>query len=160
MSATAGSFEFNGANGPVKPTEPINLRKQFGDGFRIERDPAYFAEYGPRATVDDAWLQVIPCRLGHIFPYGYGLLAASSNSRGPVANKLAGVAGATVIQDGDDGLTIAFPVSSFRTVAKIIHPRSRHIPTDAQRQALAKGAKHRFKKGRKAANGAVRVTDQ
>jgi hypothetical protein len=145
MSATTSASQSNSTNGRVKPAEPINLSEQFGDRYRIEWDPAYFAEYGPSAKVDDPWLQTVPGRLGHIFPHGNGLLAASSNSRGPVANKLAGIAGATVIQDGDDGLTIAFPASSFRTVAKIIRAHTCRRLTDAQRQALKEaGEAYRF----------------
>ena len=161
MSTTQPSVQFNGADIAVKPADPINLREQFGQDFRIAWDPAYIAEHGPRAIIDDVWLQVIEGRLGHIYPHGNGLLAASSNSRGPVANKLAGVAGATVIQDGDDGVTIAFPVNNFRTVAKIIRARTCRTTTEAQLQALATGgAQHRFKKGHKAANRAVPATDK
>lgn len=75
-------------NDPVKSTAgPINLRDRFGRRFKVEHDPAFEGEFGRHRT-DDAWLQIINGRYGHLFPIGGNRLAAWSNTRGPVANKL------------------------------------------------------------------------
>jgi hypothetical protein len=67
----------------------IDLAEQFGQRYRVEYEESYFAQYGPRARVDDPWLKIIPCRAGHICPWGGSQLAAVTNKTGPTARKLA-----------------------------------------------------------------------
>jgi hypothetical protein len=67
-------------------------------------------------------------------------LAASTNSRGPTARKLAALPGTTLHQDGDDGVMVLFPIEMFPAVAALMHPkRRRKPPTPAQLEVLAKG---------------------
>lgn len=131
-------------SGPVKP---INLKKRFGQRYKIEYEPAYYAEYGPRARTDDPWLQVIPCHYGEIFPWGEDLLAASTFRRGSIANRLAGLNCCQIRQDGCDGVTVTFHIDDFHEVAQLIKPRSRRRLTLEARRALVKaGQSKRFKK--------------
>jgi len=101
----------------------INLKERFGDQFKIGKDPAYFAEYGPNAYIEDPQYHTVECQHGHIFPWGGETLAVSTNNRGPIANAIAALDCCTVVQDGSDGITATFPVASFDEVAPIIRAR-------------------------------------
>ena len=114
----------------------IDLAEQFGRRYRVEYEPAYSAQYAPRARVNNPWLQIIPCRAGHICPWGGSTLAAVTNTAGATARKLAALPGATLWQDGDDGATVLFDVADFRRVAEIMHPRRcRQLSPEQRRQA-------------------------
>jgi hypothetical protein len=132
--------------------ECVNLRERFGRRYRIAYEESYHVQYGPHARVEDPWLQIIPCQRGHIYPWGSSTLAASTNGRGPTARKLAALPFATVHQDGDDGVTVLFPMERFPEVAELMHPKRRRQMTEEQRQAAAKrlavvGTKFRFRPG-------------
>jgi hypothetical protein len=118
----------------------VNLKQPFGKQYRVCYEESYYAQYGPRARTDDPWLQIIPCRYGHIYPHGGDLLAASTNKAGLTARRLKALAGVTVHQDGDDGVTVLFPIEMFPAVAALMHPKRRRKPlTEAQLEVLAKG---------------------
>lgn len=140
MSAT--SSKSNPGSGAVNP---INLRERFGRRFQIGHDPAFEAEDRRLAKADEPWLQIIPGRLGHVYPFGGDTLAATTNSCGPVANKLKASPFCEVWQDGSDGVTVLFRVDHFPRVAKILHLRTRRQLSDGQRRGLEYGRKHRFK---------------
>jgi hypothetical protein len=123
----------------------VNLRELFGRQYRVTYEESYYAERGARAWADDPWLQVIPCRAGHIYPWGSAMLAASIDTRGSTARKLAALDFTTVHQDGSDGMTILFPVERFPQVAALMHPKRRRQMTEEQRQAAAERlAKYAF----------------
>jgi len=118
----------------------IDLAERFGRRYRVEYEESYFAQYGPRARVNDPWLKIIPCQRGHIYPFGPSTLAATTSTRGPTARKLAALDFATIHQDGDDGVTILFPMDRMPEVAELMKPRRRRAaPTQAQLEALAAG---------------------
>jgi hypothetical protein len=124
----------------------IDLSERFGQRFRVVYEESYFAQYGPRARVNDPWLKIVPCRAGHICPWGGGVrwpvttLAAATNRPGPIARKLAALPGTVLWNDGDDGATVLFDLAIFDEVAKLMHPkRRRKPPTQAQLAALAQG---------------------
>ena len=50
--------------------ECIDLKGRFGSRYRVEYEESYEAQYRPGARTRDPWLMIIPCRFGHIFPYG------------------------------------------------------------------------------------------
>lgn len=114
----------------------INLRQQFGKVFKVEYEDSYRAERGNGARTPDPWLLIIRCQHGHIFPYGEGRLAASTDRRGPVANRLAGLQCVTLVQDGTDGITAVFDVSDFDRVAEILKPRRRRMLNPEHRAKL------------------------
>jgi hypothetical protein len=126
----------------------------------VENEPAYFAQHGPRARVNDPWLKIIPCRAGHICPWGGSTLAAVTDKAGPTARKLAALPGATLWQDGSDGATVLFDVAEFPRVAQIMHPRRRRAGSEKLCAHLrAVGAKTRFQHG-VGSSGAARISTQ
>jgi hypothetical protein len=105
----------------------IDLKLHFGGRLRVIHDDSYLADHGKHGRVCDPWLQLIPCRNGHIYPHGGVLLGASTNNRGPIARALAALPGVLVVQDGNDGINVVFPVVEFEAVAAILKPRRRRI---------------------------------
>lgn len=125
----------------------IDLAERFGEKFKIGKDPAYAAEYGPNAWTHDPWLLVILCERGTIYPHGGDWLAFSTNGRGPTAKRLAALPCVEVLQDGDDGINGKFHVDHFSEVARLMRPRRRRQVSDAERARLAElSAQHGFKR--------------
>jgi hypothetical protein len=120
----------------VKDAVPINLREQYGHRYRIEHEPAYYAEHGSTARIGDLWLQMIPGRHGHIFPFGGTTLAASSNTRGPVAKRLIATPYCRVWQDGTDGVMGLFDARYLKQVARIIRTHATRRHSEAHRRDL------------------------
>lgn len=154
MSKSSLTSRSLGSNGSSRVTPPpsaecLDLAERFGRRYRIECEESYFAQYVPRARVNDPWLKVISCRAGHIFPWGESTLAAATDKAGSVARKLADLPGATVRQDGSDGITVTFDVADFPQVAKLMRPRrARQLSlTAAQRAEIGR----RLARGRKLA---------
>lgn len=122
----------------------IDLKRRLGKKYRIVRDPAYFAEYGKGAKTRDQWYDQIPCRVGHICPWGGKILAVSIDSRGSIAKRVAALSCTAVVQDADDGLTATFHVDDFNKIAKLVHPRTKRKVSPEQRAAfMARMAKLR-----------------
>jgi hypothetical protein len=139
-SLTGRRRKGNRAGPPHPPPACIDLARRFGRRFRVEYELAYFAQHGRRARVDDPWLKIIPCRAGHICPWGGSKLAAVTDRAGPLARRLAALPNVTLRQDGADGATVLFDVADFSQVAKVMRPkRRRKPPTQAQLKALAEG---------------------
>lgn len=145
---TAAYNDPSNSDGGVKSV--VDLRARFGTRYRIEHDPAYGAEDRRSAKAEEVWLQLIPGRLGHIFPWGGELLGVSTACRGPAANRLAALSYIKIHADGDDGLTATFHLDHFREVARIIRARTTRRLSDAQRRALIDaGSAFRFKEHEK-----------
>jgi hypothetical protein len=120
----------------------INLRERFGH-YRIEYDPAH------HGRSDDPWLQIIPCRYGHIYPYGGDKLGVATSRK--IGLQLARLPGVEVWQDGDDGINLVFPHDLLPDVAKIVKPRrKRKLDAAARKRASEQGtvnlARHRLAK--------------
>lgn len=103
----------------------IDLKARFGHRYRVDYEESYRAECGDSARAHDPWLLTIPCRHGHIYPHGGELLAASTNRRGPITNRLAALPCVCVVQDGDDGINVLFHASDLDKVAAILKPKRR-----------------------------------
>lgn len=117
--------------------ECINLAKRFGDRYRIRREESYRADHGDGARANDLWMNIIPCRYGHIFPHGGNLLAASVDGHPNVAGVLRRMKCCRVHQDGDFGeLTVLFDVADFAKVARIMRPRRRRQPSALELERL------------------------
>jgi hypothetical protein len=124
----------------------IDLKERYGDKYKIGKDPAYHAEYGPNAWTHDPWMLTLECRNGHIYPHGGEYLAAATRGRGTVSTALAKLPCVDVLQDGADGINAKFHVDDFTTVAKVMKPRRKRKLTDEQRAAnLARLAPFRFR---------------
>ena len=127
----------------------INLRERFGDVYKVELEESYHADRGENARTEDPWLQVLLCQHGHIYPHGRDVLAASTNTRGGIARKLAALDCTTVVQDGSDGINATFHVRDFERVAELMKPKRRRRLTVEQRRAAAERlAKYAFKPAR------------
>lgn len=121
-------------------TECVNLRERFGERFKVRYEESYQAQHGPRAWVDDPWLQIILCRYGHVFPYGGNRLAVFVDGHPFVAGMFRRLRCCKVETIGDGGeLTASFDVGDFDQVAEIIQPRKRSRPnlSPEQREAMA-----------------------
>ncbi len=132
-------------NNSMTALQAVNLLEQFGHRYQIGYEESYYAEYGPNSRVDDPELQVLYCHHGHVFLWGGQRLAASTDTRGAIANRLAALDCCKVEQDGDDGVTVSFDVGDFRTVAGLIKPRGRRSLDPARRKAFIEaGRTHRY----------------
>lgn len=126
----------------------INLRERFGDRFKVRYVQDYFAEYGPNAQTEDPVYMEVPCANGFIAPWSGTELVACTARAGAVARKLGALPFTTVVQDGDDGANVAFPVERFEEVAAVMKPRRRRRLSPTARRRLAEaGVNTRFKSG-------------
>lgn len=123
----------------------VNLRKTFGRQYKVAHEQSFHAERPEFRAAEEAWLQVILCQSGHIFPWGGDLLAASTAKGGSVAKRLKALPGVEVVQDGADGATVVFPVDRFDEIAQIIKPRRRRrLSPEARARAVERLRKYRF----------------
>ena len=133
----------------------IDLKDLFGDRYQVVYEESYEAERGRSARGHEPWLLMIPCKFGHIYPQGGELLAASTDHRGPVANRLVNLPCVRVLQDGDDGVNVVFHVDDLVEVAKVmsarrrrkLSPEKRNEQTERLRKYRFGGAAHDARKG-------------
>ncbi len=124
----------------------IDLLERHGHRYKIGRDEAYHADYGPNAWTHDPWLLTIECRNGQIYPHGGDYLAAATRTRGAVSTLLATLPGVEVVQDGADGINAKFHVRDFAAVAAVMKPRrKRKLSPEQRAAAVARLAEHQFK---------------
>ena len=104
----------------------VDLRATFPGQFRFAWDEAYLAERPDSRRTEAAWLTIIPCRFGRIFPWGGRRLAAYSRSR---RRRLACLPGVTVVQGGTVGrltsgeVIVTFDVDLIDAVADLLKAR-------------------------------------
>jgi len=104
----------------------VDLRATFGRLFRFVMDEAYAAERPEFRTKETAWLTVIPCRFGRIYPQGGRRLAASSASSPRRRRALEAIPGVTVIQGGGPcsrDVTVVFDAADIEPVARLFGAR-------------------------------------
>lgn len=123
-------------------TDPVclNLRKLFGDRFKISNDPA--ARYEPNSR-NDPWLFIIPCKFGEIYPHSGDKLAVMvcGNRKVPETRNL----GLSVHQDGDTEAVFLFTPGQFDQVAEVVQPRKKRQVSEKERRRLAEiGRAHLF----------------
>jgi hypothetical protein len=121
-------------------SECLNLRKLYGDRYRIVLDPA--AEYEPSGR-RDPWLFIIPCKYGEIYPHGGDLLAVMVVGvyKVPEMRKLE----LPSHQNGDGEAVFLFTQNQFTQVAKVVKPRKRRRLSEKDRGRLAEmGGAHLF----------------
>ena len=116
----------------------VNLKKMFGKRYRVRYEESYRAEHGENARVEDPWLMVIPCRNGHISPWGGFGLVASTNHPGPVANALKQLPFTSVIREGEDGCDVLFDIRYVDAVLQIMKPRKRRRLSPEERAKRTK----------------------
>jgi len=134
----------------------INLEERFGDRYRVEFEESYYAER-PEFRQDEApWLMIIPCEHGHICPWGESTLAACTNFRGRVANRLKALPFTDLAQEGADGVNVLFDVKHLDQVAKIMNARRRRgrnlLPESEKQKLIGEGRKYGFFTGKSGAH--------
>lgn len=112
----------------------VDLRATFGRQYRIELEESYWAEKPEYRADQAAWLMIIPCRFGHIYPFGGSTLAAWTYSPSR-RRRLAGLACCRIHQEGDREITALFDVADFARVAAALRPRRRRRLSAEQRAA-------------------------
>ncbi|MCK9570867.1 hypothetical protein M0R72_18095 [Candidatus Pacearchaeota archaeon] len=120
----------------AKPT-CIDLTELCGKKYKIEYEESYYAQYGPNAHVNDPWYKIVPCQKGHFFPWGGNRIAFATKGNGPICRILRDLPGVEVMQDGSDGINVAFDVSMFDQIAQLVIPRKKRQVSDEERQRLA-----------------------
>ena len=132
---------------PSAGVECIHLRDRFGDRYKVACEASYYAQYGANARGEDPWLQIIPCRYGHIFPHGGATLAVSVDGHPQIASRIALLRCCHVAQDGDRGeLTANFHVDDFDAVAEIVRPRRKRQISVQERIRLAEMGRANLKR--------------
>ena len=119
----------------------VNLRERFGHTYRIDHDPAFFAEHGPHGRAHEPFLMTIPCMHGEIYSHGGELLAVATKRRGGISRTIAASPGVTVVQDADDGITATFHVDLFDEIAAIVRPKRRRYLTAEHKAKLLAASK-------------------
>ena len=126
----------------------IDIRKRFGDRFRVAYEQSSQAEKSRPFAVDAIWLQVIPGRLGDVGPWDEDRLLAHTYRAGKAASLLRRLPFAEVHVDGDDGVSVIFPVEKLAEVVSILKLRRRRRLSPKAGQRLAEvGVKTRFQAG-------------
>ena len=126
----------------------VNLKERFGDHYKVGYEECYYADHGDGARGEEPWLMIIPCKHGHLYPHGGDLLGVSTNTMGPITNKIRELACTTVVQDSDEGVSATFHVNDFDEVAAVVKPRRRRRQAPEQADRLAK---YRFTDARRSA---------
>ena len=119
----------------------INLKERYGDRYKVVYEESYVAQYGPNGRTEDPWLQIIPCVHGHLCPWSGENLAACTNKAGPVAKALKALLFVQVVQDGDDGANMVFPVEHFDEVAHIMKPKRRRRLSEEHKAKVLRNLK-------------------
>jgi hypothetical protein len=129
-------------------TQCVDLCATFGRRFRYHMDEAYDIERPEFRAREAAWLTVIPCRDGRIYPHGDRRLAASCPAGAKRRRMLESLPGVTVVQGGGPGskdVTVTFDAADIGPVAALLgarHPRT--ISAGERRRLQELGRAWRF----------------
>ena len=125
--------------------ECINLRERF-DGrckgespkagkYRVEFDPCYSSAGVPRDKLDP-WYMLIPCKYGHIYPYGDDQLAIDIEGHCQMRGMVKRLGCTELYTEGDDDICCLFDVADFDKVAELVKPRKWRQVSDEERERL------------------------
>ena len=116
----------------------IDLKSLAGDKFRVTIESSYYAETGSAQKRNrDPYLWLVVGRHGDVFMWSPELLAVSTHKRGGIASRLRELPCTTVVQDGQDGLTMTFPAQYLDTVADLVKSRRRPVLSEERRAELS-----------------------
>lgn len=111
-----------------------NLEELFGNRFHVQYEESYYAQYGPNTRTVDPWYMIIPCRDGHICPWGEDLLAYCHNKgRSSILQTILALPYAEAVQIGNDGSNVTFPVERLKIIATIVKSKRRRRLSPKQR---------------------------
>ena len=118
----------------------VDLRATFAGVFRFAWDEAYAAERPEFRAIEAPWLTVIPCRRGHIYPYGGRLLAAGTRDNPRLEPQLERLP-CVSWKHG----RLVFDVADIETVAAVMGARRPRRVSEFERGRLrALSARHGF----------------
>ena len=130
----------------------IDLKKEFGDVYRLVFEEAYKAERPEFRKDEEAWLRLIPCRNGQIFPYGGRMLAAFS-SRPSIRKSLDRLVFGRIAQWASDGATLVFDVKHFDEVSEVMLPKRKRRLSEEHRRKLSAAGKAALARHRETTSG-------
>ena len=120
----------------------IDLKSLAGDKYRVTIEPSYYAETGSAQKRNrDPYLWQIVGRHGDVFLWSPDRLAVSTHKRGGIARRLLELPCTTVVQDGQDGLTLTFEAQYLDTVADLVRSRRRPVLSEERRAELSERMK-------------------
>lgn len=124
--------------------KPFDLNR-YADRYRLGWDEA--ATMPGQTEEDRAWLRLIPCTFGHIFPWSDAELAAmvAGGKKAKMAERLPFV---TVVQGGGPGcaeVVVRFSLNRLDEMAKFMGARRRNrLSAEHRAKLLCAGAAYRF----------------
>jgi hypothetical protein len=120
----------------------IDLKALAGDKYRVTIESSYYAETGSAQKRNrDPYLWQVVGRHGDVFMWSPELLAVSTHKRGGIARRLLELPCTTVVQDGQDGLTLTFEAQYLDTVADLAKLRRRPVLSEERRAELSERMK-------------------
>lgn len=66
--------------GRARPRDCINLKKRFGDRFKVAYEESYYAQYGANARGEDPWYMILALPVLGAEPEKHGLSAGGDLS--------------------------------------------------------------------------------
>ncbi|MBN1851263.1 MAG: hypothetical protein JW829_01010 [Pirellulales bacterium] len=114
----------------------VNLLERFGDRYKIAFDECYDPKHRPRESLDP-WFMRIPCKIGHINPYGGEILELFVDGHRKTRAKIKKLDFVMLYTEGDDEASFLFDVKDFNRVAHIAGPLKRRRLTDEQKAKAA-----------------------
>ena len=116
----------------------IDLKSLAGNKYRVTIESSYYADTGSAQKRNrDPYLWLVVGRHGDVFLWSPELLAVSTHKRGGIAGRLMELPCTTVVQDGQDGLTMTFPAQYLDTVADLVKLRRRPVLSEERRAELS-----------------------
>ena len=126
--------------------KPVDLRKLFGDRYKIAVDESASCEPGGRKN---PWYFQIPCKYGHVYPHSHQLLAYYCDSglvRGRLHREHPEI---EVRQWSDIGEAVClFQPEQFNVIAVYARPRRKRQLTAAEKARRAEVLRDNLKKAR------------
>lgn len=120
----------------------VDLKKLAGDKYRVTIEPSYYAETGSAQKRNrDPYLWQVVGRHGDVFLWSPDRLAVSTHKRGGIARRLLELPCTTVVQDGQDGLTLTFEAQYLDTVADLAKLHKRPVLSEERRAELSERMK-------------------
>lgn len=120
----------------------VDLKSLAGDKYRVTIESSYYAESGSTQKRNrDPYLWQVVGRHGDVFLWSPDRLAVSTHKRGGIARRLLELPCTTVVQDGQDGLTLTFEAQYLDTVADLAKLRRRPVLSEERRAELSERMK-------------------
>ncbi len=132
---------------PPKELTPV-LPSVFGpkSPYRVKQDGSWKAEFPTKknATPEDhercrqdrRWLHLVPCKFGHLYPYGQDVIGYTGQGS-PRLAALLEIPGVTLRQRGDVEFNVSFPESALAQVEVVVQPRRKRVYTAEQKAVMA-----------------------